>query len=186
MIDANGRITLVNLQMRALLQVVIGETGSQFETDDDNNFMDSFGNWLRALSGTGQNLFLFIMITASQCKCGKLASQQLCSVSGDAHTPIKNVAWWDWNANSGDTVRFFLGIPEHWEPLSQLLWQSEYIELTMQGGIVDGSWVTILFYKLDWLITNVGLNPWCNQLLVYIIINHFDVSAACAIVPCQP
>ena len=41
------------------------------------------------------------------------------------------MAYWDWNANSGDT-----------------------------GGIVDDSWVNIVWVKVQWLIDSVQLRPW--------------------------
>ena len=44
---------------------------------------------------------------------------------------VLNVAYWDWNANSGDT-----------------------------GGIVDDSWVNILWTKVQWMIDTVQLQPW--------------------------
>ena len=42
--------------------------------------------------------------------------------------------YWDWNANSGDT-----------------------------GGIVDSTWVNILWVKVQWMIGTVGMTPWYLQ-----------------------
>lgn len=44
---------------------------------------------------------------------------------------VPNIAYWDYNANSGDT-----------------------------GGIVDDSWVNVLWVKINWLIATVNLQPW--------------------------
>lgn len=44
---------------------------------------------------------------------------------------VKHIAYWDYNANSGDT-----------------------------GGIVDDSWVNVLWVKINWLIATMDLKPW--------------------------
>ena len=44
---------------------------------------------------------------------------------------VPNIAYWDYNANSGDT-----------------------------GGLVDDSWVNVLWVKINWLMATVNLQPW--------------------------
>ncbi|KAK9811067.1 hypothetical protein WJX73_010697 [Symbiochloris irregularis] len=50
--------------------------------------------------------------------------------TGQAHPAIQNVAWWAWNANTGDT-----------------------------GGLVDNTWVNILWIKIDWMRSATGMTP---------------------------
>lgn len=51
--------------------------------------------------------------------------------AGFCSVQIPDIAYWDYNANSGDT-----------------------------GGIVDDSWVNVLWVKINWLIATVNLSPW--------------------------
>ena len=55
------------------------------------------------------------------------------SAKDGKHNPIHNWFYWSWNANSGDT-----------------------------GGIVDDSWVSIQWNKIDYL-TSIGLEPWSSR-----------------------
>ncbi|BDA45058.1 hypothetical protein COCOBI_06-5380 [Coccomyxa sp. Obi] len=47
------------------------------------------------------------------------------------HKTLPNLAWWAWNANSGDT-----------------------------GGIVESDWITVLWKKVNWMVGAIHLTPW--------------------------
>ncbi|KAI8101510.1 hypothetical protein M9435_001616 [Picochlorum sp. BPE23] len=55
------------------------------------------------------------------------------SADDGRHNPIDNWFYWSWNANSGDT-----------------------------GGLVDDSWVSTQWNKIDYL-TTIGLEPWSSR-----------------------
>ncbi|KAK9787370.1 hypothetical protein WJX73_004527 [Symbiochloris irregularis] len=83
--------------------VVVGEVGSKFEESIDIQSLADISSWFSGQPNTGS-----------------------------AHVAVSGVAYWSWNANSGDT-----------------------------GGLVDNpTWTTIQFEKINWMIGASGLSPW--------------------------